>query len=250
MSHRDRFEDRRHGQHDWPDGRDHERDVQRNPLEGRRSPDSDRDHWSMRDQRDMDHQHGDPRSLRDYDEGVGRGSYGWGGYGPRPGHATDSARFGGPTYADHRDDHLAQRSRWRDEQRYETPRPEHAPQESRYAAGGRPPQDQDHDHEPHYRQWREQQLSNHDHDYRRWREQQARTYDTEYQNWRRQRHDAFASDFHSWRASQTGLPDAGGSTTSPPAEAVTKTATEEVQSVADGHSRTHRSDDSGDDRRH
>ena len=72
-----------------------------------------------------------------------------------------------------------------------------------YAQGGGFGQSEHH-HDPHYRQWRDTQLSGHDRDYAHWREQQAHRYDSDYKSWRDERHQAFSKDFDTWRS---GRPD-------------------------------------------
>lgn len=62
----------------------------------------------------------------------------------------------------------------------------------------------DHDHEPHYRRWRDDQLASHDEDYRRWRDEQAKKYDEDYSTWRNERHSAFSKEFEGWRAGRSG----------------------------------------------
>ena len=68
----------------------------------------------------------------------------------------------------------------------------------------------DHDHEPHYRQWRDQQMASHDQDYARWRDNQGRRYDEDYGAWRAQRHEAFSREFHDWRANNARHTGVGG----------------------------------------
>ena len=70
----------------------------------------------------------------------------------------------------------------------------------------------EHPHDPHYRSWRDQQLSGHDRDYAHWREQQSQRYDSDYKSWRDERHQAFSKDFDGWRSSRAEqtLKGAGG----------------------------------------
>lgn len=247
MSYRDRDQGDRHDDDDR--GQDHRRRDRQN----RWSTSGEQRSWEGGG-RGGERGYGEA-SDRAYGEGGypdqrGRGGYGPQGYGAHQRSEDDreARRVGGPTYSD-RQHHLAQRSHWREDQRYGDHRStgetyERGGQRREGEYGGVDPQAQydagrrDHDHEPHYRQWREQQLSAHDRDYARWREQKASGYDTEYRDWRQQRHDSFANDFHNWRSAQ----GAGGASGQPKA-AATRTATEEVQSVTDGHGRAHTRDD-------
>ncbi len=90
----------------------------------------------------------------------------------------------------------AQRSQWRQPQHFGD---NGAAAESYAQQSGNT---RDHDHDPAYRRWRDQQLSTHDSDYARWRDEQARRYDEQYKGWRDQRHEAFSQDFHDWRSKQ------------------------------------------------
>lgn len=90
-----------------------------------------------------------------------------------------------------------------------------------------------HDHEPGYRNWREQQLAGHDRDYRRWRETQARKYDEDYGKWRGERHDAFSRDFHDWRTKNASPDDSRAQGTALTGETA-RSADAQVQSIADG----------------
>ncbi|HTI66107.1 MAG TPA: hypothetical protein VL460_01025 [Caulobacteraceae bacterium] len=174
----------------WDAGRDRDRDRQ-----GRRADDGG---------------YGDgPSGQRDYGEASSRREYGQGGYPIRPGGRDPGGWRGGPErglggaqqFGPQDFSPSAQRSQWREDQRYG----DHGSTGDSYGAAGRSGQygagdHPSYDHEPHYRQWRDRQLASHDQDYARWRDEQARRYDEDYGQWRSQRHEAFSKDFHAWRS--------------------------------------------------
>jgi hypothetical protein len=62
----------------------------------------------------------------------------------------------------------------------------------------------DADFDPHYLDWRRNQLAGYDSDYQHWREQQARRHDEDYRAWRDQRRRRFHEEFHGWRQERSG----------------------------------------------
>lgn len=70
----------------------------------------------------------------------------------------------------------------------------------------------DHDFDPDYLRWREEQLRAHDRDYEAWRREQHRQYDEQYQQFRRERQRHFGETFLEWRSQRSavgGVPDTG-----------------------------------------
>lgn len=68
----------------------------------------------------------------------------------------------------------------------------------------------DHDFDPDYLRWRDEQLSGHDRDYSEWRRAQHRQYDDEYRKFRHERRTQFGDTFQSWRNQRSavgGVPD-------------------------------------------
>lgn len=161
-----------------------------------------------------------PQRADDYPVRPLPGAGSGGGYGMESRDQAGRGRGYRPTYADD-DNHSAQRSHWRDDHPYarQAYQQTGAAFESDYSAidnrdqsGLNPRQEPEHDHEPHYRAWREQQLAGHDRDYARWREMQVQRYDQDYRNWRDQRHEAFSREFASWREAAAPLGPEGGRT--------------------------------------
>ena len=58
----------------------------------------------------------------------------------------------------------------------------------------------DHEFDPDYLSWRDQQLAKHDRDYADWRREQQRKYDDDYWKFRSERRDDFHQRFQDWRA--------------------------------------------------
>ena len=122
--------------------------------------------------------------------------------GPRADNPGDYGRADG-TYGQQDYGPAAQRSNFRIDQHSAQPGDVH---DNRQAGG-------DHDdHEPHYRTWRESQLTAHDRDYARWRSDQERKYDEDYRGWRHERHSAFSKEFEGWRSGLGGQAGASSST--------------------------------------
>jgi hypothetical protein len=70
----------------------------------------------------------------------------------------------------------------------------------------------DHEFDPDYVQWREEQLRSHDRDYQEWRRSQHRQYDDQYRQYRDERQRHFGEAFHQWRSQRGmvgGVPDTG-----------------------------------------
>jgi hypothetical protein len=65
-----------------------------------------------------------------------------------------------------------------------------------------------HDFDPDYVSWRDDQLRAHDRDYHAWREERRRSYDEDYGTWRRERQEKFGQDFSDWRSRRTAEPAA------------------------------------------
>jgi hypothetical protein len=68
----------------------------------------------------------------------------------------------------------------------------------------------DHDLEPDYLSWREQQMRDHDRDYEDWRREQHQHYDRQYRQFRAERQRHFGQAFHEWRSQRSavgGIPD-------------------------------------------
>lgn len=66
----------------------------------------------------------------------------------------------------------------------------------------------DHEFEPDYLHWRDEQLRLHDRDYAEWRAHQHRSYDEDYRRFREHRRENFGQTFETWRAQRnlsTGL---------------------------------------------
>lgn len=70
----------------------------------------------------------------------------------------------------------------------------------------------DHDLEPDYRAWREEQLRGHDRDYAEWRSEQHKRYDADYRSFRSERKSSFGKSFNEWQAERR----ASGEIASPP----------------------------------
>lgn len=71
----------------------------------------------------------------------------------------------------------------------------------------------DHEFEPDYLRWREEQMRAHDREYQDWRRDQHRRYDEQYRQFRQERQHHFGRAFHEWRAQRTATgaaPGAGG----------------------------------------
>jgi hypothetical protein len=143
----------------------------------------------------------------------------------------------------------AQRSNWREDQRFgshastgqtwgqnQAPRDAYGQEDYGQYGGVRPSTrfdrsaDPGDDHDPHYRNWRDKQLSDHDREYGRWRTEQARRYDTDYASWRDKRHQSFRNDFEAWRAENGGAHVGGANSATGGALA----GTAAVQDVTDG----------------
>lgn len=219
------------------------------------------------------------RSSGPYDDRGGRGGYSQqqgeeryssfsagdpqrdpgGGYGDRGGAFTgqggyswdrDSGRGqGGGAYGQNDYSHAAQRSHWRTDQgpgqnRFQDQGfSQGQPARDPYAQGDFSPSSE-HPHDPHYRQWRDQQLSGHDRDYAHWREQQAQRYDNDYKSWRDERHQAFSKDFDGWRSSRSAQASKGAGGQSPSdlqagGSSVAEAGQAAVEDVTDGGTGRH-----------
>jgi hypothetical protein len=69
-----------------------------------------------------------------------------------------------------------------------------------------------HEFDPHYRQWRDEQMRAHDRDYQDWRRAQHLKYDDDYRRFREERQEHFGRTFQDWRAQRSmvgGVPDTG-----------------------------------------
>lgn len=83
----------------------------------------------------------------------------------------------------------------------------------------------DHDLEPDYLAWRDEQLRGHDRDYADWRAEQHKRYDSEYRSFRSERKSSFGKSFSEWQAERR----ASGDIASPPdVQAETKTPDDKV----------------------
>jgi hypothetical protein len=70
----------------------------------------------------------------------------------------------------------------------------------------------EHDFDPDYLRWRDEQLRGHDRDYDAWRREQHRQYDEQYHQFRGERQRHFGEAFHEWRSQRsavTGAHDTG-----------------------------------------
>ena len=70
----------------------------------------------------------------------------------------------------------------------------------------------EHDFDPDYLRWREEQLRGHDRDYELWRREQHRRYDEQYRQFRQERQRHFGEAFHEWRSQRSavgGVADTG-----------------------------------------
>lgn len=70
----------------------------------------------------------------------------------------------------------------------------------------------EHDFDPDYLRWRDEQLRAHDRDYEAWRRDQHRQYDEQYHQFRTERQRHFGQAFHEWRSQRSavgGSPDTG-----------------------------------------
>jgi hypothetical protein len=68
----------------------------------------------------------------------------------------------------------------------------------------------EHDLDPDYLRWRDEQMRGHDRDYEAWRRQQHREYDEQYRQFRDERQRHFGEAFHQWRSQRGavgGVPD-------------------------------------------
>ena len=63
----------------------------------------------------------------------------------------------------------------------------------------------DHDFDPDYLRWREDQLRAHDRDYEDWRREQHRQYDEQYRQFRNERQRHFGEAFHEWRSQRSAV---------------------------------------------
>lgn len=66
----------------------------------------------------------------------------------------------------------------------------------------------DHEFDPDYLHWRDEQLRLHDRDYHEWRRHQQQQYDEEYRRFRTERRDTFGRSFHEWRSQRQTVGDA------------------------------------------
>jgi hypothetical protein len=82
-----------------------------------------------------------------------------------------------------------------------------------YAAGTR--SHSEHDFDPDYLRWREEQLRAHDRDYEAWRRDQHRQYDEQYHQFCNERQRHFGEAFHEWRTQRSAVGGAPDTSVSP-----------------------------------
>ncbi len=145
---------------------------------------------------------------------------------------TDQGRGGG-SYGQQDYSPAAQRSEFRENQRYAGP-------------GQEPSPSYHNDHEPHYRHWRDTQLASHDRDYARWRDEQARKYDEDYHGWRSERHSTFRTEFEGWRTNRGGQ-SSGSTQAESPVGKGAHGANTTLANIADGETGSHRKPDAQSD---
>lgn len=85
-----------------------------------------------------------------------------------------------------------------------------------------------HDLDPDYVNWRDQQLRNHDREYHGWRAEQQRKYDDEHRRYRGERRNHFHQTFEEWRQQQQQQAGKQGSEFAKPSP--------EVREITDGES--------------
>lgn len=73
----------------------------------------------------------------------------------------------------------------------------------------------EHDFDPDYLRWREEQLRAHDRDYEAWRRDQHRQYDEQYHQFRGERQRHFGEAFHEWRSQRSSITGAHDTSVAP-----------------------------------